>query len=70
METVDLKIRIISEEFIDRTKPWGFFDGSAMGIPKVCGARGILFLKDDHFITFKASLGVGSNNYAELFALK
>ena len=65
-----MKIRIISEEVIDRTKPWGFFYGSTLGNPKVCGVGGILFLKDDHFITFKASLGVGSNNYVELSALK
>ena len=31
---------------------------------------GYTFLKDDHYITFKAGLGVGTNNYAELFALK
>ena len=48
----------------------GFFDGSALGNPKVCGAGGIIFLKVDHYITFKAGLGVGTNNYAELFALK
>ena len=65
-----MKIRIISEEVIDRTKFWGFFDGSASGNPKVCGAGGILFLKNDHYITFKAGLGVGSNNFAELSALK
>ena len=65
-----MKIRIITEEVIDRTKPWGFFDGSTAGNPKVCGAGGILFLKDDHYITFKASLGVGTNNFAELYSLK
>ena len=65
-----MKIRIITEEVIDKTKPWGFFDGSASGNPQVCGAGGILFLKHDHYITFKVGLGVGSNNYAELFALK
>ena len=70
LDTTVLKIRIITEEVIDRTKPWGFFDGSAFGNPKVCGAGGILFLKDDHYITFKAGLGVGSNNYVELSALK
>ena len=32
--------------------------------------RGILFLNADHYITFKAGLGVGTNNFAELFALK
>ena len=65
-----MKIRIISEEIIDKTKPWGFFDGSATGNPQLCGAGGILFLKVDHYITFKAGLGVGTNNLAELYALK
>ena len=49
---------------------WGYFDGSAIGNPQLCGAGGILFLKVDHFITFKAGLGVGTNNLAELYALK
>ena len=70
MEIAVLKIRIILEEVIDRNKSWGFFDGSALGNPKVCGAGGILFLTTDHYITFKAGLGVGTNNFVELFALK
>ena len=32
--------------------------------------RGYSFLTVDHYITFKAGLGVGTNNFAELFALK
>ena len=40
-----LKIRIITEEIIDKSQPWGFFDGSASGDPHLCGAEGILFLK-------------------------
>ena len=48
----------------------GFFDGFASGSPQVCGAGGILFLKDDHYFTFKAGLGEGPNNFAELYALK
>ena len=47
-----------------------FFDGSAIGNPQLCGAEGILFLNADHFISFKAGLGVGTNNLAELYALK
>ena len=65
-----MKIRIIMEEVIDRTKPWGFFDGFASGNPKICGAGSILFLKDDHYITFKVGLGEGTNNFAKLYALK
>ena len=65
-----LKIRIISEEIIDKSKPWGFFDGSASGDPHLCGPGGILFIKDDHYFTLKAGLGIGTNNLAELCALK
>ena len=70
LDTATLKVRIIIEEVIDKTKPWGFFDGSASGSPQVCGAGGILFLKYDHYFTFKAGLGEGSNNFTELYALK
>ena len=48
----------------------GYFYGSAIGNLKVCGAGGILFLSADHFITFKAGLGFGTNNMAKLYALK
>ena len=33
LDTSVLKTRIITEEVIDKTKPWGFFDGSASGKP-------------------------------------
>ena len=65
-----LKIRIPTEEIIDKSKPRGFFDGLASGDPHLCGARGILFIKDDHYFTFKVDLGIGTNNLAELCALK
>ena len=48
----------------------GFFDGSAVGDPKICGAVGMLFLSDVHFFSFKAGLGLGTNNFAKLCALK
>ena len=38
---------------IDKTYPWGYFDGSASGDPKICGAGGVLFIYDDHFILSK-----------------
>ena len=42
----------------------------ASGDPKICGARGVLFIFDDHFFTFKAGLGFGTNNFVELIGLK
>ena len=63
-------IRTIFVEVIDKTFAWVFFDGSAAGDPKICGAGGMLFISDVHFFSFKAGLGLGTNNFAELFALK
>ena len=57
-------------EFIDKSYPWGYFDGSTSGDPKICGVGGALFILDDHFYTFKAGLGIGTNNFAELIGLK
>ena len=52
------------------SNPCGFFDGTSASDPHLYGAGGILFIKDDHYFTFKASLGIGTNNLAELCALK
>ena len=65
-----VSIRNIFVEFIDKTYAWGFFDGSTIGDPNICGAGGMLYLSVDHFFTFKAGLGMGTNNFAELYALK
>ena len=65
-----VSFRSISVEDIDKSYAWGYFDGSAAGEPKLCGAGGMMFLSDVHFFSFKAGLGVGTNNFAELCALK
>jgi len=65
-----VSIRSIFVEDIDKTYAWGYFDGSAAGDPMICGAGGVLFISDIHYVTFKAGLGLGTNNYAELCALK
>ena len=65
-----ISIRSIVVEDIDHSFAWGYFDGSAAGDPMLCGAGGMLYLSDRHFISFKAGLGLGTNNYAELCALK
>ena len=57
-------------EEIDKSYAWGYFDGFAAGDPMICGAGGILFISDNHYVSFKAGLGLGTNNYAELCALK
>ena len=40
-------------EVIDKTFPWGYFDGSASRDPKICGAGGVLFISEDHFLLSK-----------------
>jgi len=53
---------------IDRTVPWGFFDGAAQN--NSCGGGGILYLSDSHYFIMTAGLGEGSNNFAEIMSLK
>jgi len=65
-----VSIRSIFVESIDQSFAWGYFDGSAAGDPLICGAGGIVFLSDIHSVSFKAGLGLGTNNYAEICALK
>ena len=65
-----VSIRTIFVEVIDKTFAWVFFYGFAVGDPKVCGAGGMLFLSDVHFFSFKAGLGLGTNNFVELCAFK
>eukprot|EP01018_Ginkgo_biloba_P009885 Gb_00929 [translate_table: standard] len=62
--------RQITSEIVNREGAWAFFDGAAQGEPQICGAEGILCIKALHTIKFKAGLGKGTNNYAELMALK
>ena len=70
MDNRALNIRMVVNEQIDKASPWRYFDGSTAGEPQICGAGGILYLSDEHFFTFSAGLGLGTNNYAELLALK
>ena len=48
----------------------GYFDGSVAGVPRICGVGGLLYISDEHYFTFSAGLGMGTNNFAELLALK
>ena len=64
-----LNIRMVVNEKIDKESAWAYFDGSATGVPQICGAGGILYLSDEHFFTFSVGLGLGTNNYAECLAL-
>ena len=57
-------------EVIDKSFAWGFFDGFVAGEPKIYGAGGVLYIPDEHYFSYKARLGLGTNDYAELCALK
>ena len=53
---------------MDKSNPWGFFDGAAQN--NVCGGGDFLYVSDTHFYEIVARLGEGSKNYAELMCLK
>ena len=65
-----LKHRPVREELIDKTLPWGFFDGASQDRQLRCGGGGVLFKSVSHYFHFSAGLGMGSNNYAELMSLR
>ena len=39
-DSLVVNIKFVGVEDIDKTYPWGYFDGSSAGDPKICGARG------------------------------
>ena len=63
-------IRSIFVEVIDESFACGYFDGFAAGEPKICGVGGMLYISDEHYFSYKEGLGLGTNDYAELCALK
>jgi len=62
--------RNLGQLVVDKSIPWAFFDGAAQGNPQSCGGGGIIFWNDHRFLVSRAGLGEGTNNYAELMALK
>jgi len=53
---------------IDKTNPWGFFDGAAQN--GLCGGGALLYLTDSHYFEISSCLGEGSNNFAEMMSIK
>ena len=53
---------------LDKTVPWGFFDGATQN--NACGGGALLYLTETHFYELVAGLGEGSNNLVELMSLK
>eukprot|EP00253_Pinus_taeda_P007952 PITA_07952 len=60
--------RIVPELQIAEGIPWAFFDGASQN--NIAGAGFIIHLSPSHNLKASVGLGSGSNNYAELNALK
>ena len=69
-DLIFIKTRLVVEETIDKTFAWGYFDGSTLGNMRTCATGGLIYFYEDQFVTFKARLGIGTNNFAKLFGLK
>ena len=63
-----LAIRIITEEQIDQSMSWDFFDGASQD--RICGGGDTFFLNQNHHFQIQMGLGAETNNVAELIALK
>ena len=62
--------KLIWELVIDKSSCWRFFYGAFQGSNQLCGLGGIIYFSDNHYLTFKATIGWGTNNLTELFTLK
>lgn len=62
--------REVSPEIIDHSIPWGYFDGAAEGVPVSCGGGAVLNLNDHKWVHLNAGFGSGSDNFAEIKALR
>ena len=62
-ENVKIKFRQVTKEDINKSRPWGYFDGATNGNPKRCGARGLIYFSKNNFLNFKAGLGIGTNTF-------
>lgn len=60
--------RIISEEVINKQKPWAYFDGASQN--EDCRGGAILHMTENHHYKIQMGVGGGSNNFPELCALK
>jgi len=63
------KIRTLIHPPINKTGPWGFFDGASQDRGFVIGAGGLLHISENRCYVFKAGLGTDYNNYTDLLAL-
>jgi hypothetical protein len=64
------QVRNVVAETVDQTKPWAYFDGASQNDGQICGGGVVLYLFESHYYNLTMGLGPGTNNYAELMALK
>ena len=62
------KQREVLDVAIDRSTPWGYFDGAAQN--NICGGGVVLYVNENHYFEMSVGLGAGSNNRAELLSLQ
>lgn len=55
---------------INREVPWVYFDGTLGGDSTRCGGGAVIYFNDHNSLHIQAGFGNGSNNYAELMALR
>lgn len=59
----------IQLEVINKSLPWGYFDGSTQGTPTIFGRGVVLYLSEQNWISFQEGLGEGTNDFVELRTL-
>ena len=61
--------RILGDFQVDKTTPWGLFDGPFQGQAMTIGILFSLHISESHYFLFKANMGRGTNNVGEFMAL-
>ena len=64
------KVRVITQEQVDRSYHWCFFNGASQGEPASGDVEGIIYSFDTKWTKFYTALGINTNNRDELLALK
>ena len=56
--------RLITNPEINKTIPWGVFDGASQGEPPLGGTGGVVYLNEEKKIEITCAHGRASNNKA------
>jgi hypothetical protein len=63
------KVRLLVPVSINKSKPWGYFDGACEGEHRICGLGFLLYFSESNYVTGSGHMGAGTNNRAELQVL-